>query len=171
MANALLDSDTSGTASVIVVDWGDGSSPPYTQAVANIRLVGSITAHVVHMIYEELKLKNLDQFHMLGHSLGAHLSGYTGYFLQRDFGLTLGRITGLDPAEPLFTDTEPIVRLDPTDAKYVDVIHTDARPFSSGGKYFFLLYFYKLILRLFLYRTRNDSSDWTCRFLSKWWLQ
>lgn len=33
---------------VITVDWGFGSSPPYTQAVANIRLVGTITALLIN---------------------------------------------------------------------------------------------------------------------------
>lgn len=51
MVNALLDEDLYGTASVVVVDWGGGSSPPYTQAVANIRLVGAITAHIIHLIH------------------------------------------------------------------------------------------------------------------------
>lgn len=42
-------------------------------------------------------------------------------------------LSGLDPAEPHFSKTDPIVRLDPTDADFVDVIHTDAGPFLSGG--------------------------------------
>ena len=33
---------------------------------------------------------------------------------------------GLDPAGPLFSATDPAVRLDPTDAQFVDAIHTDA---------------------------------------------
>ncbi|PSN47913.1 Pancreatic triacylglycerol lipase [Blattella germanica] len=40
---------------------------------------------------------------------------------------------GLDPAQPHFTGTDPVVRLDPTDADFVDVIHTDAGPFIHGG--------------------------------------
>ncbi|GAB0094042.1 pancreatic triacylglycerol lipase [Sergentomyia squamirostris] len=135
MVNALLDEDLHGTASVVVVDWGGNgaSSPPYTQAVANIRLVGAITAHIIHLLHEELGLPNLDKVHMIGHSLGSHLSGYAGFTLQRDFNLTLGRITGMDPAEPLFHQVDPIVRLDRTDAKFVDIIHSDAKPFTSGG--------------------------------------
>jgi len=39
----------------------------------------------------------------------------------------------LDPAEPHFADTETEVRLDPSDAEFVDVIHTDAAAFISGG--------------------------------------
>lgn len=51
MVNELLDGDKYETASVIVIDWGGGSKPPYVQAVANIRLVGAIAAHIIHMIY------------------------------------------------------------------------------------------------------------------------
>lgn len=133
LARALLGHEPQGKAAVVLIDWGGGASPPYVQAVANIRLVGAITAHVVHMLYEELKLPNLSKVHIIGHSLGAHLSGYAGYHLQRDFGLKPNRITGLDPAAPLFTDTDPIVRLDPTDAHFVDIVHTDANPLMKGG--------------------------------------
>ncbi len=31
----------------------------------------------------------------------------------------------MDPAGPYFENTDPSVRLDPTDALFVDVIHTD----------------------------------------------
>lgn len=129
MIHQLLDQDTDRTATCIVIDWGGGSSPPYNQASANIRLVGAVAAHMIHLIAEEFRFKNLDNVHMIGHSLGAHLSGYTGYYLQKDFGMKLGRITGMDPAGLAFTETNPIVRLDTTDAKYVDVVHSDATPF------------------------------------------
>ena len=52
--------------------------------------------------------------------MGAHVAGYAGERLEN-----LARITGLDPAGPLFEFTDPAVRLDPTDARFVDVIHTD----------------------------------------------
>lgn len=32
---------------------------------------------------------------------------------------------GLDPAGPLYRGTAPSERLDPTDAQFVDVIHSD----------------------------------------------
>lgn len=47
--------------------------------------------------------------------------------------MTLGRITGLDPAEPHFSKAKRPVRLDRTAAKYVDIIHTDASQFIRGG--------------------------------------
>ena len=46
--------------------------------------------------------------------IGAHLAGYAGHYL-REKGLMLGRITGMDPADPYFENTEPLIRLDPTD--------------------------------------------------------
>ncbi|XP_049288867.1 pancreatic triacylglycerol lipase-like [Anopheles funestus] len=128
MMNRLLDRDPEST--VIVIDWGLGSNPPYNQAVANIRLVGNIAAHFIKMMKEQLNMDNLDNVHMIGHSLGAHLSGYTGSTLRNDLeqGL-IGRITGLDPAELAFTETDVLVRLDPSDAQFVDIVHSDATPF------------------------------------------
>jgi len=37
-------------ANVIIIDWEQGSGSPYTQAVANIRMVGRITAHLINVI-------------------------------------------------------------------------------------------------------------------------
>ncbi|GBP42006.1 Pancreatic triacylglycerol lipase [Eumeta japonica] len=133
MADALLNFHGNEAASVIVVDWRGGSQPPYGQAVANIRLVGVMTSHLIHDIYTIHGLANLDNFHFIGHSLGAHLGGYCGHDLQKRYGLKLGRITGLDPAAPYFSKTVTIVRLDRSDAKYVDIIHSNAMPLYFGG--------------------------------------
>ncbi|KAJ8025383.1 Pancreatic lipase-related protein 2 [Holothuria leucospilota] len=65
-----------------------------------------------------------EAIHLIGHSLGAHTAGYVGENLQG-----IGRITGLDPAGPGFDENQSIFekqcKLDPTDAEFVDVIHTD----------------------------------------------
>lgn len=118
---------------VIVVDWHGGSSPPYTQAVANTRLIGAMTAQMLHDISQYTDNNSLDHAYCIGHSLGAHLCGYVGYTLQDDYNITLGRISGLDPAEPHFGKTKRPVRLDRTAAKYVDIIHTDASLFIKGS--------------------------------------
>lgn len=61
--------------------------------------------------------------------MGAQIAAYTSYLLQKELGEAPGRITGLDPAAPLYEypDTETLEqRLDPGDAYFVDVIHTNA---------------------------------------------
>ena len=42
-------------------------------------------------------------------------------------------IIGLDPAGPYFRNTDPTVRLDSTDAEFVDAIHTDAESLVKFG--------------------------------------
>lgn len=41
---------------------------------------------------------------------------------------------GLDPAGPYFEGFPPEVRLDPSDAEFVDIIHTNAAHFPAAGK-------------------------------------
>lgn len=115
-----------GDYNVITVNWGGGSLPLggldiYSQATANTRVVGMEIAYLVNTMIEHVGVDPED-VHLIGHSLGAHIVGYAG---ERIKGL--GRITGLDPAEPYFQYLPEHVRLDPTDAKFVDAIHTDSR--------------------------------------------
>ena len=126
MADALLDVED---ANVIAVDWGGGSLPLYSQAAANTRLVGLEVARLVNHLIEDHGAVAAN-VHIIGHSLGSHIAGYAG---ERVAGL--GRISGLDPAEPLFQGMPPFVRLDPTDALFVDVIHTDSKSILYGGLY------------------------------------
>lgn len=109
-----------GNYNVILVDWGDGSGFPYTQATANTRVVGAEIAKLIKTLQTQMHARPED-FHLIGHSLGAHICGYAGERTPN-----LSRISGLDPAGPYFENTDPIVRLDPTDAAFVDVMHTDA---------------------------------------------
>ena len=43
--------------------------------------------------------------------------------------------SGLDPAGPLFEGYDPKVRLDQTDANYVDVIHSNGESLIVGGRH------------------------------------
>lgn len=55
--------------------------------------------------------------------------------------ITLLFLSGLDPAQPYFQGTPTEVRLDKTDADFVDVIHTDTAPtIPNLGEYAALLY-------------------------------
>lgn len=79
---------------VVVVNWLGGAGPPYTQAVANTRLVGAMTARLASQLIEVAKVKPA-KLHIIGHSLGAHTAGYVGYYLRIQYGYRLGRITGI----------------------------------------------------------------------------
>lgn len=107
----------------ICVDWKRGARTLYTQAVHNIRVVGAQIAFLLQGLSTELGY-GLENVHLIGHSLGAHTAAEAGRRLEG----RVGRITGLDPAEPCFQGTPEEVRLDPSDAMFVDVIHTDAAP-------------------------------------------
>ncbi|XP_062958753.1 pancreatic triacylglycerol lipase-like [Cynocephalus volans] len=108
----------------ICVDWKSGSRTTYSKATQNVRIVGAEVAYLVEFLQSSFGYSP-SNVHVIGHSLGSHAAGEAG---RRTNG-TIGRITGLDPAEPCFEGTPELVRLDPSDAQFVDVIHTDAAPF------------------------------------------
>ncbi|XP_063819889.1 pancreatic triacylglycerol lipase-like isoform X2 [Pseudophryne corroboree] len=104
----------------ICVDWSGGSRTLYSQASNNIRVVGAEVAYFVDILSKNFGY-GPSNVHVIGHSLGAHAAGEAGKRAK-----SISRITGLDPAEPYFQNTPIEVRLDPSDATLVDVIHTDS---------------------------------------------
>ncbi|XP_052776289.1 pancreatic triacylglycerol lipase-like [Mya arenaria] len=121
MTNALLRKEP---MSVVTVDWGSGSGFPYSQAAANTRVVGTELGTLISTLRSERGVR-ADKIHIIGHSLGAHIAGYAG-----NVSPGIARITGLDPAEPDFSDTDLAVHLDKTDALFVDIIHSDGAEFD-----------------------------------------
>ena len=72
----------------VSVDWGSGSGFPYSQADANTRVVGAEVARLINFLHTN-KGVSLESFHLIGHSIGAHVAGYAD---NRVPGLA--RITG-----------------------------------------------------------------------------
>jgi len=56
--------------------------------VANTRVVGAILANLVTTLMDKFDMR-LDDLHVVGHSLGAHVAGYVGRRVQG-----IARITG-----------------------------------------------------------------------------
>ncbi|XP_059207694.1 lipase member H [Centropristis striata] len=109
-----------GDVNVIVVDWNHGAANVnYFKAVENTHKAADNLTAFIKMMQEHGA--SLSSIYMIGVSLGAHVSGFVGANLNS----SIGRITALDPAGPQFRDTPPEDRLDPTDAQFVDVLHTD----------------------------------------------
>uniref|UniRef100_A0A3P9HGJ6 Lipase member H-like n=1 Tax=Oryzias latipes TaxID=8090 RepID=A0A3P9HGJ6_ORYLA len=115
---------------IIVVDWNRGAANfNYFTAVSYTREAAqNLTGFILTMQEEGAPLSSV---HLIGVSLGAHLAGFVGANLK---GM-LGRITGLDPAGPMFTRAKPEERLDPSDAMFVDVLHTDMDSFGLRGSH------------------------------------
>jgi len=112
----------------ITVDWENVAIAPfYLRAVVSSDVVGELTGHLINFLVEQGA--DLNNFHVIGFSLGAHVAGKAGATVK---GL-LPRITGLDPAYPFFSWYDTHQRLDRTDAKFVDVIHTNSGFLVEGA--------------------------------------
>lgn len=109
------------------VGWsGASQNPIYPQAAADTQ---TVAAEVSELLKQMVAMgADLDKVWVIGHSLGAHLSGFVGHYMPG-----IGRITGLDPAEPYFQGHHVDARLDASDGKFVDVIHTDGASIFYGG--------------------------------------
>ncbi|XP_077437008.1 phospholipase A1 member A isoform X4 [Vanacampus margaritifer] len=111
-------------ANVLMVDWVHGASFAYNLVVDNYKEVALQISVLVNRLQKEGC--KLESFHFIGVSLGAHVAGFVGTLFEGK----IGRITGLDPAGPMFKGADTFDRLDPSDAQFVDVIHTDSDYFG-----------------------------------------
>lgn len=112
-------------SNIISVDWPSGTSVfDYPDIVNNTTLtVGDrIAQYLVDLDADPSKTQ------LIGHSLGAHVSGIAADTYDRLTGNAIDTVVGLDPAGPLYEYTnKPLSqRLDPTDATRVVAIHTSS---------------------------------------------
>ncbi|XP_037558040.2 phospholipase A1-like [Dermacentor silvarum] len=120
MKDEILDKEN---ASVVLVDWskGCGSVLGYSTAAANTRIVARSLALLVKTLADAGSV-GPERIHYIGHSLGAQTGGFFGKDVKQLTGRLVGRITGLDPAGPLFESRG--IHLTKDDAAFVDVLHT-----------------------------------------------
>ncbi|EFN66713.1 Phospholipase A1 member A [Camponotus floridanus] len=102
---------------IIAMDYGKLVSDSYMTAVKNaFHVAAALTVTLDKMVGSGF---NSEKLHIVAHSLGSQVAGYLG----RSVNFQIPRITGLDPAGPLFNYLEP--HLTSSDARFVDIIHTD----------------------------------------------
>ncbi|GBP72516.1 Pancreatic triacylglycerol lipase [Eumeta japonica] len=110
---------------VITVDWRRLALSDYTTAALGVPAVGRGVGEFLVWLNTNFGAR-FDNMHLVGFSLGAHLVGNAG----RAAGGRIARVTGLDPAGPLWNYNSN--RLGPNDGVYVEAIHTDGG-YSVGG--------------------------------------
>lgn len=115
-------------ANIIKVSWADSNRGLYHSAAFNSRIVGrQLTLFLYYL--DQMYGIDLGRFHLVGHSLGAHIAGFVG----ADNEGRIARITGLDPAGPIFAEFDHSLRLDSTDAEFVDIVHTNGGSLTRGA--------------------------------------
>ncbi|XP_044014057.1 lipase member H-B-like [Aphidius gifuensis] len=122
MKNNYLNNKYNDT-NVIIVKWNaTGGLCRYEDTIVpKVRPVSEKIGKLLENLSSNrhIDLKNV---HLIGHSLGAHVAGFTGLYLTSKNIGKIGRITGLDPAKPKFENSDE--RLNRSCAEFVDVIHT-----------------------------------------------
>lgn len=92
-----------GGHNILVIEWSNYSAGNYLfEAIPNVHKVGDVVGKTLWSMKKSgFKLENL---HLVGHSLGAHLFGAAGrsVFQSSKWSFKMKRITALDPAGPFF---------------------------------------------------------------------
>ncbi|XP_066142143.1 phospholipase A1-like isoform X2 [Euwallacea fornicatus] len=128
-------------ANILVMDWSAISGNPfYPLPMTSTPQVGQYYGSYLNYLVDKVGVKPED-LHLVGHSLGAHVSGFAGREVKKG---KVARITGiknyfniknyqqepilgLDPALPGFdVGLLPSGTLNSNDASFVDIIHTCA---------------------------------------------
>ncbi|KAG5672357.1 hypothetical protein PVAND_002490 [Polypedilum vanderplanki] len=113
---------------VIFVDWSEGSRTiNYAGAANRVNPVGHFVASQLTWMREN-GFVNFDRVFVIGFSLGAHAAGFVG----KNTGGQLFSIIGLDPAGPLFREGRPDGRIDASDARHVECLHTNGGLIGLG---------------------------------------
>ncbi|XP_055915167.1 vitellogenin-1-like [Eupeodes corollae] len=111
-----------GDVNFIAVDVASYVDTLYTWSALNTEQIGENIGKGLMQLSEITPLENI---HLIGHSLGAHIVGAAGRTFNYLTGKQIPRITGLDPAKPCFNEGENLSGLLRGDAQFIDVIHSN----------------------------------------------
>ncbi|KAK6636253.1 hypothetical protein RUM43_009912 [Polyplax serrata] len=110
-----------GSYNLISVDYAPlAKEKCYVSAVANVPLIATCTADMIKALVSA-GLFTLKDLHVIGFSLGAQIAGQ----IKNSLDGRPGRVTGLDPASPLF-DGVINSQISKESGDFVDIVHTNA---------------------------------------------
>lgn len=123
---------TRGNYNIIIVDYGSlVREPCLSQVEWAPRFASMCIAQLVEYLqYHPVKSVPPEALHTIGYSVGAHMLGLVSNHLAKGI---LGRITGLDPTILFYMGNNRSRDLDPSDALFVDVLHTGAGILGQWG--------------------------------------
>lgn len=75
---------------IIVVDWGNAANVNYILASYNVGMVGRYLTDFLNFLIDEGF--SMDDMHLIGHSLGAHVVGIAGAYVREG---PIDTITGI----------------------------------------------------------------------------
>ncbi|PSN48335.1 hypothetical protein C0J52_03419 [Blattella germanica] len=138
ITNAFLER---GDTNVIALDWTEYAAKDYITALLNCIIRVANAADIIKkMVARGVPLEN---FHLIGYSLGAQCAGYIGKRFKEQ---KLKTITGLDPAGPIL-GFFCLTSLHKGDAEFVHMIHTDRGVYGISRSC----------------ESVNDESEFICR--------
>ncbi|XP_046424456.1 phospholipase A1 member A-like isoform X1 [Neodiprion fabricii] len=114
-----------GDHNVIAVNYAEIANGTYIQAVESAEAVGKKLAIALRQLIAGVLDPKL--IHIVGYSLGAQVAAYINKYAVV---FKVQRLTALDPIGPAFLAVAK--RITSADAKFVDVIHTDAFIYGNG---------------------------------------
>ncbi|KAL5280906.1 hypothetical protein ACFFRR_004738 [Megaselia abdita] len=111
-----------GDVNFVALDTANYLDTFYDWAALNTEEIGSYVGKALSLLKNKVQSQDI---HLIGHSLGAHIVSAAGrtYFSLTD--KLVGRITGLDPAQPCFNEGEQLKGISRGDGEYVDIIHSN----------------------------------------------
>lgn len=114
-----------GNVNFIAVDTAEFVDTLYSWSAFNTEEIGNLIAVALKDLFTQYPNYPIEDVHLIGHSLGAHIVGSAGRNFYYKTSKLITRITGLDPANPCFNEGEKLSGLSRGDAEFVDIIHTN----------------------------------------------
>ncbi|CAH1405629.1 unnamed protein product [Nezara viridula] len=120
-----------GDYNIIIVDYSTlVKLPCLSQMQWSPSFAAQCIAQMVYYLSQHPRGVQPETLHLIGYSIGAHIAGLTANYID---GAKIGRMTGLDPTIIFYMGTNRSHDLDPSDAHFVDVIHTGAGILGQWG--------------------------------------